>query len=316
MKKDLNKNLILAAVVLVAIVVIIVVGIRFCIKDKNKGGEETSAAQTESESQTASESSSEETTGADETDAAQMTSGAEETKEAASEGAGAAEGESNPAGTNSGAVVFIPDPVVPETTAPATTQPSVTKPTIPYDMGDGILLTKFAGYNGVFLEDGSDRDIANVAAIAVQNPTGINIEYGDVTIVQGGQTYEFTYSDLPAGGRIVVMEKNAKGYADGELESVDQIYASIDSFPMTADQVTVVENADSTLTVTNVSGHDIPCVRVFYKYRMAENTFVGGITYTAKLTALGAGQSQTINPSHYIYGSSQVMMVRTFETAD
>ena len=44
--------------------------------------------------------------------------------------------------------------------------------------------------------------------------------------------------------------------------------------------------------------------------------YVGGITYTAKITNLDAGASQTITPSHYLKGSSKIMMVRTYDTAD
>ena len=44
--------------------------------------------------------------------------------------------------------------------------------------------------------------------------------------------------------------------------------------------------------------------------------YVGGITYTSKIKNLGAGKSCTVNPTHYVAGSSKVMMVRTYETAE
>lgn len=47
-----------------------------------------------------------------------------------------------------------------------------------------------------------------------------------------------------------------------------------------------------------------------------ENTYVGGITYTAKITNLQAGDSQIIQPSHYLKDSSRIMMVRTYDTAE
>ena len=70
-------------------------------------------------------------------------------------------------------------------------------------------------------------------------------------------------------------------------------------------------------TVPNLTDQKIPAVRIFYKFYMEdEAAYVGGITYTAKITNLDAGTSQTITPSHYLKGSSKIMMVRTYDTAD
>ena len=86
---------------------------------------------------------------------------------------------------------------------------------------------------------------------------------------------------------------------------------------MAESQVQVADNGSDGLTVTNVSGADIPCVRIFYKYYMSdENAYVGGIAYTAKLTGLAAGQTITVTPSHYASGASRVVMVRTYDTAE
>lgn len=79
----------------------------------------------------------------------------------------------------------------------------------------------------------------------------------------------------------------------------------------------VTENADHSLTVTNLTGEDIACVRIFYKlYMQDEDVYVGGITYNARLVDLPAGGSQTVTPSHYAKGYSRVVMVRTYDTAE
>ena len=86
---------------------------------------------------------------------------------------------------------------------------------------------------------------------------------------------------------------------------------------MSADQVKVEETENGSLLVTNLTDEEIPCVRIFYKFYMEEEeAYVGGITYTAKLTGLSAGGSQTVSPSHYAAGSSRVMMVRTYDSAE
>jgi hypothetical protein len=45
------------------------------------------------------------------------------------------------------------------------------------------------------------------------------------------------------------------------------------------------------------------------------DVFVGGITYTAKLEDLDAGESMQIQPSHYLAGMSRIVMVKTYDTA-
>jgi hypothetical protein len=43
------------------------------------------------------------------------------------------------------------------------------------------------------------------------------------------------------------------------------------------------------------------------------HAYVGGITYTAKISNLKANESIVITPSHYASGASKVMMVRTYD---
>ena len=86
---------------------------------------------------------------------------------------------------------------------------------------------------------------------------------------------------------------------------------------MSEDKIRVEETGGQEITVTNLTDQEIPAVRIFYKFYMKdEDTYVGGITYTAKITNLQAGDSQAIQPSHYLKGSSRIMMVRTYDTAE
>ena len=75
---------------------------------------------------------------------------------------------------------------------------------------------------------------------------------------------------------------------------------------------TKVEN--NGIKVTNKSGKDIPCVRIFYKYKSDDGYYVGGITYTAKIEDLKAGKSQTVYPSHFASDGGEIMMVKTYNS--
>jgi len=83
---------------------------------------------------------------------------------------------------------------------------------------------------------------------------------------------------------------------------------------MSEDKVKVTETESGSLQVENISGQDIPCVRIFYKFYMEDlGVCVGGITYTSKIVQLKAGESRNVTPTHYDSEVSRVMMVRTYE---
>lgn len=183
--------------------------------------------------------------------------------------------------------------------------------------GTALVVQNISSYDGIFLEDGSDGQVTGVAAMVVENTGDTNVEYAAITINCNGEILEFDASDIPAGATIVVQEKNKTAYQSGTYADCSAVVAEMGEFEMSADQVKVEETENGSLLVTNLTDEEIPCVRIFYKFYMEEEeAYVGGITYTAKLTGLSAGGSQTVSPSHYAAGSSRVMMVRTYDSAE
>lgn len=183
--------------------------------------------------------------------------------------------------------------------------------------GTELTVQNISSYDGIFLEDGSDGEVTGVAAMVVENTGDTNVEYAAITISCNGETLEFDASDLPAGATVVVQEKNKTPYQSGTYTDCSAVVAEMGDFEMSEDQVKVEETESGSLLVTNLTDEEIPCVRIFYKFYMAdEETYVGGITYTAKLTGLSVGASQTVTPSHYAAGNSRIMMVRTYDSTE
>lgn len=129
---------------------------------------------------------------------------------------------------------------------------------------------------------------------------------------------ESSASDLSGGGSMGDSGEDSEPvFQEGTYADCSATVAEIDEFEMSENQVQVEENEDQSLTITNLTDKDIPAVRIFYKFYMEEeNAYVGGITYTAKVTNLKAGDSQEIIPSHYLQGSSRIIMVRTYDTTE
>lgn len=229
----------------------------------------------------------------------------------------------------------------PEVTAPNETEPKETKPKnptssnkpggsekptekpdnsykFPYTIpGSTLVIEQINSYDGIFLEDGSDKEVTNITAMVLTNTGDICVEYAHITLERDGTQLQFTVSVLEAGASVVVMESGATQFSKGKYTNCTADIATMTAMVMSEDQIYVKENADGSLQVTNISTVDIPCVRVFYKFYMSDaNAYVGGITYTAKIVDLTAGSSCVITPSHYLQGYSKIVMIKTYDSDD
>lgn len=214
------------------------------------------------------------------------------------------------------------EPITPPPVAP--TDPPIILPTVPakiilelpYEIsGTTLVIQRVASYNGTYLEDGMDTYVSDVAMALVYNAGSQAIEYVDFSMKYDDKVLEFTASAIPSGAYAVVQEINKNTCASGDLLECSADVAVRDTLEMAEDLVKIVDNGDNTLTVTNLTDQEIVTVRIFYKYYMEEeDAFVGGITYTAKISNLKANDSVVIAPSHFASSASTVVMVRTYDT--
>ena len=203
---------------------------------------------------------------------------------------------------------------------PTTIISTVTEPPaleFPYAIpGTDLVIQKMDSYDGIFLEDGSDQSVTGICALVLVNKGSVGVEYANIEIAQNGKTLVFKATALPAGATIVVQEAGTAAYSAADCTACTADVAVAEIFEMSASRIEVKENDDGSLQVTNLTNETIPTVRLFYKFALEKGTvYVGGITYTAKITDLGPGASQQVIPSHYAAGSSEIVMVRTYESA-
>lgn len=205
---------------------------------------------------------------------------------------------------------------------PATTKPGTQKPaegkelSFPYTIpGSSLVIHKVDSYNGVFLEDGSDRSVSGICTLVLTNSGSTDVEYADISLVQGKRTLLFKATVLRAGCTVVVQEASAALYEEGAYTSCTADVAEVAKLEMSSDKVQILENADGSLTVTNLTNQAIGGIRIFYKFCLTKGSvYVGGITYTAKVENLAPGGTQTVFPNHFSYGSSEVVMVRLYDS--
>lgn len=177
-----------------------------------------------------------------------------------------------------------------------------------------LVIRAVKSYNGVFIEDGSDRDISGVATIIVDNKGEQYVEYAKLLLQCGNKELTFEVRTLAPGGTMIVQESNASPYTGKQYGACRAEVAYMNGMEMSEKQVKIWETEKGSLKIENISGQEIPSVRVFYKFYMDDlDVSVGGITYTSKIESLKEGEVREITPSHYQTGASKVMMVRTYD---
>ena len=178
-----------------------------------------------------------------------------------------------------------------------------------------LVIEKLAPYSGLFVEDGTNAQVQNVAMLMVQNKGDYPVEYTSIKVTFGQEELLFDISALPAGETLVVQEKNGKAVPTGKADAATALVVRRAEMEMSEGQVQVIDNGDNSLTVKNLTDTSIPTVRIFYKYYMEdEGIFVGGIAFTVRITRLGAGASVRIQPAHYNSQTSRVVMVLTYDS--
>lgn len=165
---------------------------------------------------------------------------------------------------------------------------------------------------GTFLEDGSDEKLNNVFALKLKNITDNAIQYGEIILTEGDQTYNFTISTLPPGESLICEEMNRKAYK-GKGESLEGKMQNVAWFkgalPLCEDVFEITGNERSIL-IKNISDKDVTGqVCVYYKYYDVDR-YLGGITYRATLpTGIKAGATQVVSAMHYSKEGSKILFV-------
>lgn len=191
----------------------------------------------------------------------------------------------------------------------------------PADLG-GIKVLNSYNITGKFNEDGSGREVADVAGLVLYNPTGSTLQYLKFTATYSdGAVYTYSVSTVPSGATCDVAEESAAPFRDLSDEmpvwNVEAVaYFSED--PSLLGDYLKFTGADGILTVTNISGEDISGdIVVYYKdYNSEEGYLSSGITYRVTITGgVEAGGIRQVTASHYTREGSMLMFAEITESS-
>lgn len=197
------------------------------------------------------------------------------------------------------------EPVMPGVSTPAPAD------SVSIDLGSGLEITDISRFAGSFIEDGSDDVLSDVCAITVKNNAAATVQYAEISMNIGGESYCFKLSTLPQGKSVQLLELSRQPMPESSADMTAALtsYASFDPEPSLCEDVFSIDTQDTAITITNISGSDITGqIYVYYKSAYGD-LYIGGITYRTGVSGLAAGESTTLYASHYSTAYSRIMFV-------
>ena len=172
-----------------------------------------------------------------------------------------------------------------------------TRDTKPLD--SSLRCVEISRFTGTFVEDGSDRQVSDVAAILVANNTGKFVDLATITYHVGDRIATFKVTGLAYGEQAWVMEQNAMQLKPSDELVFNDCVISYHPDPVLNSQDLAVSRSGNSLTLTNQTGETLVNVCVYYKNRMDDGAFLGGITYQMIFETLEPGQNLTLSRDHF-----------------
>ena len=203
--------------------------------------------------------------------------------------------------------VFLPA----QTESVASTQSGALPERVP---GTSLQIQALMQYEGPYWEDGTGEHVSNVAALMLYNPSGNGISYGQVFLTLEGQAYVFEFTYLPAGGRLLVPEKNRMPYVRGKVTDCRSGQMVTGNFGAEKNGICLTPKGMSGIVVENQTDRTLDNVQLYYKlYLNDEGVYVGGTTYQMAVGSIPAGSKQEITPNHFVWDYSAVVDIQTGE---
>ena len=164
----------------------------------------------------------------------------------------------------------------------------------------GLVCMEYSLYSGPFPEDGSGRNVENVAAMRVHNSSDKFLDYAVIRAWVGSQQGTFRVTGLPPGGTVWVLEQEGLTLTPEErfVATDCEDYFFREDAVYSSDKLSV-ETEGNSLTVTNRSDVTLKNVCTYYKTVHGDGNYFGGISYLLEFGELAPGQTVTRRSSHF-----------------
>ncbi len=189
-------------------------------------------------------------------------------------------------------------------------EPEATEPPS-VELPDGLVIHYISSYAGIYMEDGTDEPVSDVMMIVLENTAEQDLQLARISIEYEDFTAKFEVTNLPAGEKVVALEKSRHPGTSEEYLSIQTKNVLFFPEPMGLEEERIeIKGHNGTLEVTNISGEDIMGDIYIYYKNSATDLLYGGITYRVPVRGgLKAGESTTVIAGHYTPDNSRLLLV-------
>lgn len=166
-------------------------------------------------------------------------------------------------------------------------------------------------YTGAYVEDGSDEECTNIAAVTVKNNSDKAWQILSFEVMAGGGTYNFTVTALMPGMTLTVLERDKKTLPTGAQATYFGITQSGEYavMPSVHEDMFEAQVYNGIMNLKNISDRDMENdVFVYYKNKDASG-FLGGITYRVNFGKLKSGELSQRPSAHLKQGNSEILFI-------
>ena len=202
-------------------------------------------------------------------------------------------------------------PTTSSTAVPSTSAPTTPVPVeFPCVLGNaGLIVTDIVSFEGITPESEEEEFVIDALALLIYNPGKTSFTTATITLSRGEETLYFDLEYLPAGSRVLVVERNHSPYGSGEFDSCECISFLPEAFPLSQSQLQITYQNGS-LAVENVSDIPFSSVTIYYKaYSPQDNLYVGGKAMSVFFGSLQPGESKCLSAYGYAEPYSRITAV-------
>lgn len=175
----------------------------------------------------------------------------------------------------------------------------------------GIGLHNFFAYSGPFVEDGSDEQVTNVAAITVKNTSETYFQTVKLFVNNGEKDYNFFITSFFPGDVVTVLETDRQQFDPDKPVASFGVSESgeFPTAPSLHKDKFVPQIFDGIMNVQNIADRDFKYNVYFYYKNVNETGYLGGITYRVDMGAMKKGAISQGSSSHLSESNSKIIFV-------
>ena len=163
-------------------------------------------------------------------------------------------------------------------------------------------------YEGPFREDGTDTPAVNAMAVILENTGDTDILSLCLELRQGQRILTFEAYCIPAGKRIMVVEREKQEYSSAPITAcrcVSLETGYLDAAP----QITLEPFERCDVLVTNTGSETVNVTLVYKLYMPSQELYLGGIAYSMELTDLEPGETRMVRPYPFTWNGGRIVAV-------